>query len=97
MTQKLADFIVTIQGLRKFIVMVLLMILGIVFRMHNLLSGGEMVDLLKNTVVAFMAANSVERIGETIKHYITTKLPVGQAVPADQVTVEPVTATEESA
>ena len=97
MTEKLADAIVVVQGLRKFIIMAAILVVGIVFRVENFVSGGEMVDLFKNVAIAFMAANSVERIGETIKHYVTSKLPAGQAAPADQVTVGPVTTSEESA
>lgn len=85
MTQKLADFIALITGLRKLIVMLGLMAIAIIFRLTNYIDGGQMVSLLQNTAVAFMAANSVERIGETIKHYVTVAMAPGKPLPADQV------------
>jgi hypothetical protein len=86
MTQRLADFIALVTGLRKFLVMAGLMAIAVMFRIYGYISGGEMVDLLKNTAVAFMAANSVERIGETIKHYVTVQALPGKPTPPDEVT-----------
>ena len=70
---KIQEIVNTLLGLRKFIVMGALISIGTIFRIKGLLSGGELVDLWKATSIAFMASNSIERMGETIKHYIDSK------------------------
>lgn len=84
MTQKLADFIGALLGLRKTIVMFSLLIIGIAFRISNLINGAQLVDLLKATTIAFFAANSVERVGETVKTYINAN---GQKVTEKEETI----------
>lgn len=71
MNQKLADFFSIFMGVRKTLVMFSLIAISIVFRLKNLISGDELVELLKTTAISFFAANSVERVGETVKHYIS--------------------------
>lgn len=73
MFQKIDEAVEILLGLRKFIVMMSLIIIGVVFRVKNYLAGEEFVELLKATSIAFMASNSIERIGETIKSYIDSK------------------------
>lgn len=73
MKQKLADFIAIFLGLRKTIVMFALLLIGIIFRMENLINGEQLVALLQSTTIAFFAANSVEHVGETIRHYVNDK------------------------
>lgn len=73
MFQKIQEFTEIVIGLRKFIVMAFLILIGVIFRIKGYLAGQEFVDLLKATTVAFMASNSLERIGETIKSYIDSK------------------------
>ncbi len=77
MFAKVQEIVSVLLGLRKFIVMMALILIGIIFRIKGFLDGGQMVDLLKSTAIAFMASNSVERVGETIKHYVDAK---GQTV-----------------
>lgn len=73
MRQKIAELINIIFGFRKFILMLVLYVVGILFRIKNLLSGGEMVSLFSNTTIAFMGANSVEHLVTTVKEYINSK------------------------
>lgn len=71
--QFVVNFLNTLQGLRKTIVMMSLIILGAVFRVKGYISGDNMVDLLKGTVIAFFSANGLEHITTTIKEYINSK------------------------
>lgn len=73
MSNKLSVFFDLLQGFRKFIVMMLLIIIGVVFRIENLISGSDFVNLLTSTTVAFMSANAIERIGDVIKTHILSK------------------------
>jgi hypothetical protein len=73
MKQKIAELINIIFGFRKFILMMFLYVVGIIFRVKNLLSGSEMVNLWSNTTIAFMGANGVEHIMNTVKEYINSK------------------------
>jgi len=60
---KLIDkIIIRIQGLRKWSIMIFLVLIAIVFRINNLLSGVEMVDLLKATTIAFFSSNAIEHM-----------------------------------
>lgn len=49
-----------IRGLRKWSIMVILIVISIALRVSGLLSGVEMVSLLKDTTIAFMASNAIE-------------------------------------
>lgn len=95
MRRKLAELINVFFGLRKTIIMLLLMIIGIVFRVHDLVSGSEFVDLLKNTVLAFFAANGCEHILTTVNAYYNNKngatpqLEGEQLVPTNDPTAPP--------
>jgi hypothetical protein len=73
MTQYIINFLNTLQGLRKTMVMLSLILLGAIFRVKGYISGDNMVDLLKGTVIAFFSANGLEHITTTVKEYINTK------------------------
>jgi hypothetical protein len=75
MRQKLIELLDVIQGFRKFIVMLLLITIGVAFRLGNVISGSDFVNLLQGTTVAFMASNAVENIGSTVKAWISSKAP----------------------
>lgn len=49
-----------IKGLRKWSIMVLVITIGVVFRVLELLNGIEFVALIKGVAVAFMASNAIE-------------------------------------
>lgn len=51
-----------IRGLRKWSIMFMLVIVGIAFRMSDLLTGVEFVSLLKGTAIAFFSSNAVEHV-----------------------------------
>jgi uncharacterized membrane protein len=89
MKQKIAELINVIFGFRKFILMMILYIVGIVFRILGLLSGAEMVDLFKATTIAFMGANGVEHLVTGVKAVMA-----GRGVPVPDDNLVPV--TEES-
>lgn len=67
------DFIQFINGFRKWSIMMILIIIGVSFRITGYLTGTEMVDLLRFTGVAFMSANSVEHIGKAVLEWIKQK------------------------
>jgi predicted MFS family arabinose efflux permease len=69
----LKDFISFINGFRKWSIMMILILIGIGFRLTNYLSGKEMVDLLSLTGVAFMSANSVEHIGKAVTEWLKNR------------------------
>jgi hypothetical protein len=73
MKAKMLELIALISGMRKTLVMFLLIVLGVAFRLTNYIDGGQFVDLLKGTVIAFFSANSIEHIGATIKEFINAK------------------------
>lgn len=89
MKRKLAEFITVISGMRKTIIMLILVVIGIIFRVKGYLDGSQLVDLLKNTVIAFFSANSIEHVGSTIKEYLTSKNSVSTA-PEENTEIEPV-------
>lgn len=82
MKQKIAELINIIFGFRKFLLMLVLYLVGIIFRIKGLVSGAEMVDLFKTTTIAFMGANGVEHIVTTVKEYMGNK-GAGQSNVAD--------------
>lgn len=57
---------ITKNGIRKWSIMLLLVIVGIVFRVTDLLTGVEFVALLKGTAIAFFGSNAVEHIKNAI-------------------------------
>jgi len=73
MRQKLADFFNTFLDLQKVLIMLLLIAIGVIFRIEGLISGSDMVDLLKNTVIAFFAVHATQHIVATANAYYTNK------------------------
>jgi hypothetical protein len=69
MKQKIAEFINVIFGFRKFILMLLVYSIAVIFRLKNLVSGAELVDLLKATTLGFLGANGVEHIVGAVKEF----------------------------
>lgn len=67
MKKKLAELINIVFGFRKFLLMLLVYLLGVIFRLKDLINGAEMVDLFKTTTIAFMSANGVEHIIDGVK------------------------------
>lgn len=77
------DAIQVLNGYRKFSIMLLLIILGASFRLLSLytlrkyqfeiISGAEMVDLIKMTGVAFFACNAGVHITDAVKNWAINK------------------------
>lgn len=67
------DVIMFFHGFRKLTVMLLLIVCGVAFRISDLITGAEFVDLLRYTGVAFFAGNSVEHIGKTVVEWIKNR------------------------
>ncbi len=63
-----------LNGFRKFSVMVLLIVIGITFRLTGYLSGSEMVELLRFTGVAFMSANGIEHMMKATQEWVKGKM-----------------------
>jgi hypothetical protein len=70
---KIKKAVMILLGFRKFIVMTAVLVVGIVFRVSGHIDGGEFVDLLKYTTIAFMSANGVEHAIEGIKSAFAKK------------------------
>ena len=51
-----------IKGLRKWSIMIIIIIVGIIFLTNGLLSGLEFVALIKGVAIAFMSSNAVEHV-----------------------------------
>lgn len=78
--------------------MLVVFIIGIQFRLKNLINGDEMVSLMKSTAVAFMGASSVAHLVETVKQYVDSKGKVIKTTTDDSglVTSPPVEGKSES-
>lgn len=73
MKQKLIDFLNVFIDLQKALIMLLLIAIGITFRILNLVNGSEFVDLLKNTVIAFFAVQATQHIVASVNAYYVNK------------------------
>lgn len=67
------EIISILLGLRKFMVMGMLVIIAVVFRIYNYLDGSQFVELLKSTTLAFFATNSVEHVKNMVSTYMDSK------------------------
>lgn len=63
-----------LNGFRKFSIMVLLIVVGVIFRVTDFISGAEFVDLLKATTVAFMATNGIEHMSKSVIEWVKGKV-----------------------
>jgi len=59
-------FISIIKGLRKWSIMMIIIVVGIVFLVNGLLSGIEFVALIKGVAIAFMSSNAIEHVKEAL-------------------------------
>jgi ABC-type amino acid transport system permease subunit len=69
----IADVLSFLNGFRKLTVMLLLIIIGVAFRLSNHLNGAEFVDLLKHTAIAYMSFNGLEHMTNAAKEFIERK------------------------
>ena len=68
-----SDALAFLNGFRKFVVMMMLVVIGIIFRVTDYINGKEFVDLLSATAVAFMSFNGVEHMTKAVKAWIESK------------------------
>lgn len=73
MKQRLAEFVNIIFGFRKFLILLALYLIAVIFRINSLLSGDEMVRLIEPTTIAFIGANGVEHIVAAVKDHYSAK------------------------
>ena len=73
MASKIRDFIAVLSGFRKFTIILLLMVTGIIFRLTDFITGAEFVELLRYTTVAFMAGNGIEHVTKAITEWVKKK------------------------
>lgn len=58
--------------------MLFIFLIAVVFRCKDMINGGEMVDLLKQTSIAFIGANGVEHIVGAVKGYMDARNPTAE-------------------
>jgi len=71
---KFRQFIGLLNGFRKFAVMSMVLITGIIFRVTEYIDGSEFVDLVKNSVVAYMAFNGLEHTTKAVVAWVKKKV-----------------------
>lgn len=86
MKEKLAEWLLVIQGYRKFLIALLIIVVSIVFRSNNLLSGVEFVDLVKSIGLGFLGTNSAEGLISVLKEHLSARRDAGNllAPPGDK-------------
>lgn len=62
------------EGSRKFTVMAAVLLIGVVFRLANLINGGDLVSLFNGVGIAFMGSNAVEHVVSAAKDWATAKI-----------------------
>ena len=81
MADYVLDFLNIFQGLRKSIVMLLLMVIGVALILKGFLNGGQFVDLFKATVISYFGANSVEHFISMVQAHLQSKSPNKEVKP----------------
>ena len=74
MKQKMIEFFQLIFGFRKFIAWLALFLVGIIFRIVDLINGEQFVDLIKATFGGFILSNGWEHAMTATKAFMSTKL-----------------------
>lgn len=87
MKEKVAEFFEVFQGYRKFTVCLFVLVVGIIFRIKNLVNGSEVEDLLKAVSLGFFGSNVGESITTCIKEHLALRRAAGSltAPPTDPV------------
>lgn len=83
MVQYIVDFLNSLQGLRKTIVMFMVIVISMVFRIKGLITSDNMESLLRYTVIAYFGSNSVEHYSSMIKAQLDAK--TGKTVEAAEI------------
>lgn len=96
MKQRLAELINVLFGFRKFLILLIVYLIAVVFRVHNLINGDELVRLMEPTTIAFIGANGVEHIVGAVKDHYASKAVLVDSTPYEDI-VEVPTAEQEAA
>lgn len=89
MQQKIADFINVIFGFRKFLILLAVYAIAIIFRVKGLINGDELVRLLEPTTIAFIGANGIEHITAAVKDHYADKNSAAAPQVSYETLVEP--------
>lgn len=73
MAKYLLDCLAVFQGLRKSIVMLLLMAIGTILTVKGYLSGNNFVTLFQATVISYFGANGVEHVSSMVQAHLENK------------------------
>jgi len=74
MHKNIKNFIGLLSGFRKFSIMMIVIVTGIVFRVTEHVNGAEFVDLIKAATIAFFASNGIEHATNSIKEFLASKI-----------------------
>lgn len=96
MKQRLAEFFNLVFGFRKFLLMLFIYMIAVIFRINNLINGTEMVDLLKNTTLGFIGANGVEHIVGAVKDHLASKQGDNPVTPYEDLVTESAQESEDA-
>ncbi len=61
------------EGKRKFSIMLIVLGVGITFRLMDLIDGHDFASMIKDVSISFMGANLVKHIIDTAQDYINVK------------------------
>lgn len=88
MKQRIADFINVIFGFRKFLILLAVYAIAVIFRINNLINGDELVRLMEPTTLAFLGANGIEHITSAVKDHYAAKAGDDPATPYDDLVTD---------
>ncbi len=86
MRDKWDDFWDLFTGMRKFLLMLIVFVIAIVFRAKGWVDGAQVTDLVKSIVLGYFASNGAEYVtGAVQTHYAakTAPTPVAVVVPEE--------------
>ena len=73
MVQYIVDFLNSLQGIRKTIVMFIVILITVIFRIKGLIAPDNVEGILKSTVIAYFGSNSIEHYSTMIKAQLDAK------------------------
>lgn len=68
--KKLLEFFAMFSGFRRFFVIEFVIVVSLLLLLGHILTSGLWVDLIKSTVIAFFASNSVESFSDVTKAWL---------------------------
>jgi hypothetical protein len=80
MKQKIAEFFLILQGFRKFLICLLILLVSIGFRIKGLLGGSEFVDIAKNVTLGFFGSNTAEGLFSVVKEHLQARRDAGSVL-----------------